>query len=295
MTTDTSQKLHVNDHIGDFVVTGIEKLPEISGTAFVFSHVPSGARLLWLANDDENRSFAIGFKTPPQNDTGVFHILEHSVLCGSKAYPVKEPFVNLLKTSMQTFLNAMTFPDKTVYPVASTNVTDLENLMSVYLDAVLHPAIYQRKRIFEQEGWHLEADDEGTLSYNGVVFNEIKGALSDPDRALYSHISARLFPDTAYGKESGGMPRAIPQLTYEEFLDTHTRHYTLSNSYTILYGDLDIARELSVIGAHFAGAEKRNAAAPNPLHAQRPVSPEPTKFEMATTPDNSAVGLGYVL
>lgn len=295
MTTDTSQKLHVNDRIGDFVVTGIEKLPEISGTAFVFSHVPSGARLLWLANDDENRSFAIGFKTPPQNDTGVFHILEHSVLCGSKAYPVKEPFVNLLKTSMQTFLNAMTFPDKTVYPVASTNVTDLENLMSVYLDAVLHPAIYQRKRIFEQEGWHLETDDEGTLSYNGVVFNEMKGALSDPDRALYSHISARLFPDTAYGKESGGMPRAIPQLTYEEFLDTHARHYTLSNSYTILYGDLDIARELSVIGAHFAGAEKRNAAAPNPLHAQRPVLPEPTKFEMATTPDNSAVGLGYVL
>lgn len=295
MAIQESRKLNVGDRVDDFTVTGIEALPEISGTAYVFSHTPSGARLLWLANSDDNRSFAIAFKTPPANDTGVFHILEHSVLCGSDAYPVKEPFVNLLKTSMQTFLNAMTFPDKTVYPVASTNVTDLENLMSVYLDAVLHPAIYQRKHIFEQEGWHLEADDAGILSYNGVVFNEMKGALSDPDRALYDQVSSKLFPDTAYGKESGGAPRAIPQLTYEEFLNTHARHYDLSNSYTILYGDLDIARELAFIGKRFAGAEKRHAGSPYPLDLQAPVSPKPARFEMATTPDNSAIGLGYVL
>lgn len=295
MAIQESRKLNVGDRVDDFTVTGIEALPEISGTAYVFSHTPSGARLLWLANSDDNRSFAIAFKTPPANDTGVFHILEHSVLCGSDTYPVKEPFVNLLKTSMQTFLNAMTFPDKTVYPVASTNVTDLENLMSVYLDAVLHPAIYQRKHIFEQEGWHLEADDAGTLSYNGVVFNEMKGALSDPDRALYDQVSSKLFPDTAYGKESGGAPRAIPQLTYEEFLNTHARHYDLSNSYTILYGDLDIARELAFIGKRFAGAEKRHAGSPYPLDLQAPVSPKPVRFEMATTPDNSAIGLGYVL
>ena len=153
---------------------------------------------------------------------------------------------------MQTFLNAMTYPDKTVYPVASTNVADLENLMSVYLDAVLHPAIYKRKRIFEQERWHLEADEQGNLSYNDVVFNEMKGALSDPDRVLYDSVSEALFPDTAYGKESGGKPRAIPELTYENFLDTHARHYDLSNSYTFLYGDLDCERELSFIAQRFA-------------------------------------------
>ena len=147
--------------------------------------------------------------------------------------------------------------------------------MSVYLDAVLHPAIYKRKRIFEQEGWHLEADEQGNLSYNGVVFNEMKGALSDPDRVLYDSVSEALFPDTAYGKESGGKPRAIPELTYENFLDTHARHYDLSNSYTFLYGDLDCERELSFIAQRFAAAEKRDAGAPNPLNLQAPVLPEP--------------------
>ena len=148
-------------------------LDELSGTAYVMRHKQSGARALWLACDDENKSFAISFKTPPANDKGVFHILEHSVLCGSERFPVKEPFVNLLKTSMQTFLNAMTFADKTMYPVASTNTTDLENLMDVYQDAVLHPAIYSRPRIFEQEGWHYETTEDNGLAYNGVVFNEI--------------------------------------------------------------------------------------------------------------------------
>ena len=257
-------------HAG-FTVTHVEAVPEISGQAYVLRHDASGARALWLACADVNKSFAISFKTPPADDTGVFHILEHSVLCGSDAYPVKEPFVNLLKTSMQTFLNALTFPDKTMYPVASTNTADLENLMGVYLDAVLHPAIYRRPRIFEQEGWHLEVEGAGAdarLSYNGVVFNEMKGALSDPDDVLYQALSRQLFPDTAYRFESGGNPRAIPTLTYEEFLQTHARHYALPNSYTVLYGDMDIDRELAFIDERFRNAAERDAGEPNPLALQ---------------------------
>ena len=281
-------------HAG-FTVTRVEELPEISGQAYLMRHDATGARALWLACADTNRSFAISFKTPPADDTGVFHILEHSVLCGSKRYPVKEPFVNLLKTSMQTFLNAMTFPDKTMYPVASTNVADLENLMGVYLDAVLHPAIYERPRIFEQEGWHLEADDAGELSYNGVVFNEMKGALSDPDDVLYQALGRSLFPDTCYGHESGGNPRAIPTLTYEAFLDSHARHYALPNSYTILYGDLDIDRELAFVDERFRGAAQRGAGAPNPLALQAPVRAERRVVTMATAPSNASIGLSYVL
>ena len=286
-------------HAG-FTVTRVESLPEISGQAYLMRHDATGARALWLACADTNRSFAISFKTPPVDDTGVFHILEHSVLCGSDRYPVKEPFVNLLKTSMQTFLNAMTFPDKTMYPVASTNVADLENLMGVYLDAVLHPAIYDRPRIFEQEGWHLEADDAGELSYNGVVFNEMKGALSDPDDVLYQELGRSLFPDTCYGHESGGNPRAIPELTYEAFLDSHARHYALPNSYVILYGDLDVDRELAFIDERFRGAAKpgaqgRGAGAPNPLDLQAPVRAERRVVPMATAPSNASIGLAYVL
>lgn len=290
-------------HAG-FTVVSTEPVPEISGRAYVLRHDATGARLLWLACADNNKSFAIAFKTPPADNTGVFHILEHSVLCGSDAYPVKEPFVNLLKTSMQTFLNALTFPDKTMYPVASTNTSDLENLMGVYLDAVLHPAIYRRPRIFEQEGWHLEVEGadvdagdftDARLTYNGVVFNEMKGALSDPDDVLYQAVGARLFPDTAYGFESGGNPRAIPTLTYEKFLDTHARHYDLSNSYTVLYGDLDIDRELAFIADHFARAEKRSAAAPNPLELQAPVAPERGRVEMATAASNAADAVAYVI
>jgi presequence protease len=284
-------------HAG-FTVTGVEAVPEISGQAYVMRHDATGARLMWLANDDVNKSFAISFKTPPTDDTGVFHILEHSVLCGSDDYPVKEPFVNLLKTSMQTFLNALTFSDKTMYPVASTNTADLENLMGVYLDAVLHPAIYHKQQIFMQEGWHLEVEGEGAdakLAYNGVVFNEMKGALSDPEDVLYQALSNALFPDTAYGFESGGNPRAIPTLTYEKFLKTHARHYQLSNSYTVLYGDQDIERSLAFIDGHFSRAEKRDAGAPNELAVQPAVTPARRRIEMATAPSNSYVGVSYVL
>ena len=281
-----------------FIVEHVETVREIDGQAYVMRHEATGARLMWLSNNDANKSFSIAFKTPPADDTGVFHILEHSVLCGSDAYPVKEPFVNLLKTSMQTFLNALTFPDKTMYPVASTNTADLENLMGVYLDAVLHPAIYNRPRIFEQEGWHLEVEGEGAdarLSYNGVVFNEMKGALSDPDDVLYQSLSSALFPDTAYGFESGGNPRAIPGLTYEKFLEAHARHYDLANSYTVLYGDLDIERELAFIDKRFTEACRRDAGAPNPLTLQAPVTPERRVVRMATAESNAEVGVSYVI
>ena len=238
-------------HAG-FTVERAEQLPEISGCAYVLHHDATRARVMWLACADDNKAFSIAFKTPPANDTGVFHILEHSVLCGSDRFPVKEPFVHLLKSSMQTFLNALTFPDKTMYPVSSTNDRDLENLMDIYLDAVLHPAIYQRRRIFEQEGWHYElagtdagqaadaastqdAERGGELILNGVVYNEMKGALSSPEEILICGMMRALFGETPYGWVSGGDPKAIPSLTYEEFLDTHARHYQLANSYTVLY------------------------------------------------------------
>lgn len=309
-----------------FAVELCETVPELDSDAYVLRHAASGARLLYLACDDENKAFAIGFKTPPADSTGVFHILEHSVLCGSAKFPVKEPFVDLIKSSMQTFLNAMTYPDKTIYPVATTNEQDLYNLMDVYLDAVFNPAIYTKPTIFEQEGWHYELDlpegaegegdgkpaslREGTLRYNGVVFNEMKGALSDPMSVLDDAVNAALYPDTAYAHESGGDPRAIPALTYEQFLDTHARHYNPSNSYITLYGDLDVDRALTFLDERYlsqpsaasrrmdaavAAGEDPSTLAPNPLDVQAPVTCEYKRVEMATTPENALVGLGLVL
>lgn len=309
-----------------FAVERCETVPELDSDAYVLRHIASGARLLYLACDDENKAFAIGFKTPPADSTGVFHILEHSVLCGSAKFPVKEPFVDLIKSSMQTFLNAMTYPDKTIYPVATTNEQDLYNLMDVYLDAVFNPAIYTKPTIFEQEGWHYELDlpegaesegddssaslRKGTLRYNGVVFNEMKGALSDPMSVLDDAVNAALYPDTAYAHESGGDPRAIPALTYEQFLDTHARHYNPSNSYITLYGDLDVDRALAFLDERYlsqpsaasrrmdaavAAGEDPSALAPNPLDVQAPVTCDYKRVEMATTPENALVGLGLVL
>lgn len=301
-----------------FTVTHVETIDELDADAYVLFHHASGARLLYLACDDENKAFSIGFKTPPANSTGVFHILEHSVLDGSEKFPLKEPFVELIKGSMQTFLNAMTYPDKTVYPVASTNEQDLLNLMDVYMDAVLNPAIYTKPSIFQQEGWHYELDvpegkplTEGTLRYNGVVFNEMKGALSDPMSVLDDAVGAALFPDTAYAFESGGDPRAIPELTYEEFLDTHARHYNLANSYLTLYGDFaDVRRELAFLDERYLSQEnaagRRIAAeravgaspaalAPNPLAMQEPTVCDYKRVEMQTTPENALVGMGYVI
>lgn len=286
------------EHAG-FVVERIEPIVELPGCAYIMRHLATNARLMWLACADENRAFSIAFKTPPVDDTGVFHILEHSVLCGSQHFPVKEPFVNLLKTSMQTFLNALTFPDKTMYPVASTNERDLMNLADVYLDAVLHPNILTRPRIFEQEGWHYEIEDanngEKNLVYNGVVFNEMKGALSDPDEVLFEQINRKLFPDTCYQYESGGDPKAIPTLSYESFIDTWRRHYQLPNSYTILYGDLDIEQMLAFISKRFNEADNSCSEGPNPLDLQTPLTPDPSQVTMQTAPENACVGLGYVV
>ena len=213
-----------NEHIHGFTVCSCRELPDLDARLFELEHEKSGARLVWLDRDDDNKTFGIAFRTVPEDDTGVFHILEHSVLCGSDSYPVKEPFVELMKSSMQTFLNAITFPDKTCYPVSSRNWKDFLNLMRVYMDAVLHPLIYSRPEIFEQEGWHYELPDgEGGPIYKGVVFNEMKGALSSPDAILENELGRRLFPDTCYRYVSGGDPVHIPELTYEKFLDSHRR------------------------------------------------------------------------
>lgn len=317
------QLLAPGTQLHGFTVERDETIDELDADAYVMRHTSSDARLLYLACEDENKSFAIGFKTPPADDTGVFHILEHSVLNGSAKFPVKEPFVDLIKTSMQTFLNAMTYPDKTVYPVASTNEQDLLNLMDVYMDAVLNPAIYSKRAIFEQEGWHLEldeadaaeqasdtADDTPGLRYNGVVFNEMKGALSDPTDVLDNEIMRQLYPDTAYRFESGGNPRAIPTLTYENFLNTHARHYNLANSYIVLYGDMDADRVLAFLDDRYlsdnalaaarafkreAGTLVENPGDPNPLELQAPVVCEYDSITMNTTPENAQVGMAYVL
>lgn len=289
--------LAVGSRLSDFEIVRAEYVPELEGAVYEFAHTKSKHKVLWLQTADTNRAFAIAFQTPPKDSTGVFHILEHSVLCGSNKYPVKEPFVDLFKTSMQTFLNAFTFSDKTMYPVSSTNVADLENLMDVYLDAVFHPRIYSKKQIFEQEGWHLELQDTEageTLTYNGVVYNEMKGALSDPDDFLVGKLDELLYPDTCYRYVSGGDPKNIPNLSYEDFLDSHSHHYSLDNSKSMLYGDLDIERELDFLAKRFA-AVKSPAAKPNILAEQKALVPAPTKVEMATDSTNAALGMGYVL
>ena len=222
-----------------------ETIEDIHAEGYLLKHKKSGARVMILKNEDENKVFNITFRTPPTDSTGVAHILEHSVLCGSKDFPLKDPFVELVKGSLNTFLNAMTFSDKTMYPVASCNDQDFKNLMHVYLDAVFYPNIYKNRKIFEQEGWsyHMESAEE-PLTYNGVVYNEMKGVFSSPEEFLDRTIFNTLFPDTAYGVESGGDPDYIPDLSYEEFLEFHKRYYHPSNSYIYLYGNADMEERL---------------------------------------------------
>lgn len=223
-----------------------EQLDDLNGLGTVLVHKKTGARVALVANDDDNKVFYIGFRTPPANSTGVAHIIEHSVLCGSKYFPAKDPFIELAKGSMNTFLNAMTYPDKTLYPIASVNNQDFKNLMHVYMDAVLYPNIYQREEIFEQEGWHYNLEsEEAELEYNGVVYNEMKGAYSSPESQLYRLIQNSLFPDTTYGVESGGDPDFIPKLSYEEFMEFHKTYYHPSNSYIYLYGQMDFEERLN--------------------------------------------------
>lgn len=225
-----------------------KEIKEQNSLAYLMKHNKTGARIVLLSNDDNNKVFYIGFRTPPKDSTGVAHIIEHSVLCGSDKFPVKDPFIELAKGSLNTFLNAMTYPDKTVYPVASCNDKDFHNLMDVYLDAVFHPNIYHEEKIFKQEGWHYEmenVDDE--LTINGVVYNEMKGAYSSPDEVLAREIMNSLYPNTSYAVESGGDPDVIPELTYEDFLAFHKRYYHPSNSYIYLYGDMDMAEKLTFL------------------------------------------------
>ncbi|MBE5847077.1 MAG: insulinase family protein [Lachnospiraceae bacterium] len=223
-----------------------QNIRDLKSDGMLLRHKKTGAKVVLLSNDDDNKVFYIGFRTPPTDSTGVAHILEHSVLCGSERFPCKDPFVELAKGSLNTFLNAMTYPDKTVYPVASCNDKDFKNLMDVYLDAVFHPNIYHEENIFRQEGWHYELDGpEGELTLNGVVYNEMKGVYSSPDDVLDREIYASLFPDTPYGVESGGDPDHIPELTYRDFLDFHARYYHPSNAYIYLYGNADMEERLN--------------------------------------------------
>ena len=228
-----------------YSVENAEYIKETESFALTLRHKYSNARVLVLSNEDDNKVFNIGFRTPPEDDTGVPHIIEHTVLCGSKNFPVKDPFVELVKGSLNTFLNATTYPDKTLYPVASCNNKDFENLMHVYMDAVFYPNIYKYEEIFKQEGWHYElADKDSPLIYNGVVYNEMKGAYSSEERVLDCFVMSSLFPDTTYHYESGGDPKCIPDLTYEAYLDFHKKYYHPSNSYIYLYGDMDIEERL---------------------------------------------------
>lgn len=240
-------------HIPDtYTLKECYDVEEIHGTVALVEHKKTKARMVLVSNDDTNKVFNIAFRTPVGNSTGVAHIIEHSVLAGSKHFPVKDPFVELVKGSLNTFLNAMTYPDKTMYPVASYNDKDFQNLIHVYLDSVFYPAIYNTKKIFQQEGWHYELEDKNSpLTINGVVYNEMKGAFSSPEQVLFREISSTLFPDTTYFFESGGDPDVIPELTYEEFLDFHKTYYHPSNSYMYLYGDFDVAEKLEFIDREF--------------------------------------------
>ena len=269
-----------------FRVLRAEPNPELRGRAVTMEHIRTGARLFWLDNGLENKVFCIGFCTLPEDDTGVFHILEHSVLCGSGKYPVREPFVELLKSSMSTFLNAMTFPDMTLYPVASRNDRDLMNLTSVYLDAVFDPACVREEKIFRQEGWHIEEDESGAPVFKGVVFNEMKGAMSDADSLIEQEIARRLFPDTAYGFNSGGEPEHIPSLTWEAFCAQYRRHYHPSNACIYLDGAVPLGEMLPLIDSYLSRYDRREDLPVFTL--QTPVGADRTiRYELSAEEDEA--------
>ncbi len=249
-----------------FEIVRGQAIPELNCHATLYRHVRTGAELLAVTNDDENKAFGVAFRTLPPDDTGVPHILEHAVLGGSRKYPVKEPFVQLLKSSLATFINAMTFPDKTVYPVASQNLQDLYNLVDVYLDAVFDPLLLEET--FQQEGWHHELDGpQAALAYRGVVFNEMKGAMARPEAVQAREAERVLFPDNAYGRASGGLPERIPDLTYEQFVAFYRTYYHPSNARFFLYGDLPVDEMLCRIDARLAGFERAEVPAGIALQA----------------------------
>lgn len=271
--------MQIGSKLHGFTVTRSRKLPELQARLWELSHDKTGAELIWLERADENKAFAIAFKTLPEDSTGVFHILEHSVLCGSDKYPVKEPFVELLKTSVQTFLNAFTYPDKTVYPISSRNDRDFLNLMDVYLDAVLHPAIYHKPEIFRQEGWRYEQGESGTV-YQGVVLNEMKGAFSAPQEVLEDAMNAMLFPDTCYRFVSGGDPRCIPDLSYEQFLAHHRKFYHPSNARISLIGSVDLDAALEKIDSFLGQYDSQELDFTIPLQAKVPAVTREFPYEI---------------
>ena len=245
-------KFNKGDVIGGFKIKQNQFIQEVNSDVYLMVHEKSGAKLLYLDTTDDNKVFSIGFRTPPDNSKGTPHILEHSTLCGSRKFPLKEPFVELVKGSLNTFLNAMTWPDKTMYPVASRNAVDFHNLMDVYLDAVFYPNCIDDPQILMQEGWHYELEDKDSeLTYNGVVYNEMKGALSSGDAIMENFAMEKLFPDTTYGVESGGDPEVIPALSYKEFVEFYKKFYHPSNSYIFLYGDMDIEKTLNFIDSEY--------------------------------------------
>ena len=287
------------ESIHGFTVISRRDLPELDARLHQMEHEKTGAKLVWLERAEENKTFGIAFRTLPWNDTGVFHILEHSVLSGSERYPVKEPFVELMKSSMKTFLNAMTFPDKTFYPISSRNDKDFLNLIRVYMDAVLHPLIYSRPEIFYQEGWHYELDGDGSPTYKGVVFNEMKGAFASPDALTQDEMNRLLFPDTCYCHVSGGDPAHIPELTYEQFLDSHRRFYHPSNAYIFLDGQMDVKMVLSILDGEYLSAYTREEQRTE-IPWQAPVKPAPVQTFYEISPNESTVNRarlawGYVL
>jgi Zn-dependent M16 (insulinase) family peptidase len=267
-----------------FELLAVQDIEEINSRAKLFRHLRTGAQLLSLENDDENKVFGITFRTPPTDSTGVAHIMEHSVLCGSQKYPVKEPFVELVKGSLNTFLNAFTYPDKTCYPVASQNLNDFYNLIDVYVDAVFHPMIPEH--ILQQEGWHYELETlESPLTYKGVVFNEMKGAYSDPNSLLYRAVSQSLFPDNPYGVDSGGDPREIPNLTYESFIEFHRTFYHPSNSYIFFYGDDDPQERLRRMDEYLQEFDAKDVNSSIPLQTRFEMS---RRFEIPFDPGEEA-------
>ncbi len=286
-------------YIHGFITKSIRALPELDAQLHQLEHGKTGAKLVWLEREEENKTFGIAFRTLPWDDTGVFHILEHSVLCGSERYPVKDPFVELMKSSMNTFLNAMTFPDKTFYPVSSRNNKDFLNLMRVYMDAVLHPRIYDCPEIYFQEGWHYELDETGAPSYKGIVFNEMKGAFASPDALMQDEMNRLLFPDTCYRHVAGGDPVHIPELTYEQFLDSHRRFYHPSNAYIFLDGQMDVETVLSILDGEYLSAYTREEKQTE-IPWQAPVKPAPVRTFYEISSNEPAEGRarlawGYVL
>lgn len=247
-----------------------KELADINSKGYILRHVKSGARVSVISNDDDNKVFYIGFRTPPEDETGVPHIIEHTVLCGSQKFPVKDPFVELVKGSLNTFLNAMTYPDKTLYPIASYNDKDFKNLMDVYMDAVFHPNILKCQEIFKQEGWHYELEEkDGPVTINGVVYNEMKGAYSSPDEMLDTAIMKALFANNTYGKDSGGNPEHIPELTYEAYIDFYKKYYHPSNSYIYLYGDFDIVERLEWMDKEYL-SEYDTSVVDSVIHPEAP-------------------------